>query len=61
MWKLKGCPRCNGDLYIDPFDNSENCLQCGDVLNVPIRQKQQPQPHGKDCGRHYYDKVLVKV
>lgn len=30
MWKLKGCPRCGGDVFTS-FDNScgyEQCLQC---------------------------------
>jgi hypothetical protein len=31
-WKLKSCPHCKGDLYIEEdlfgFEN-ENCLQCG--------------------------------
>jgi len=31
MWKLKGCPRCNGDLlvYQNEYGLVENCLQCG--------------------------------
>ena len=30
-WKLKGCPRCNGDLLADKgeYGTYENCLQCG--------------------------------
>ena len=31
-WKLKKCPRCNGDLYIEKDiheEPSERCLQCG--------------------------------
>jgi predicted nucleic-acid-binding Zn-ribbon protein len=31
-WKLKGCPRCQGDLYRDKEldgDVTEFCLQCG--------------------------------
>ena len=29
-WRLKGCPRCGGDVYIDKdLDNwYEQCLQC---------------------------------
>jgi len=31
MWKLKGCPRCGGDVFIDRdlHDWYEQCLQCG--------------------------------
>ena len=30
-WKLKGCPRCNGDLSVGKAEDGryENCLQCG--------------------------------
>ncbi|MFC1873972.1 hypothetical protein ACFLYX_01585 [Chloroflexota bacterium] len=30
MWKLKNCPRCNGDVFIDKDLDSwfEQCLQC---------------------------------
>ncbi len=26
-WKLKSCPRCYGDMFIDSW--SKHCLQCG--------------------------------
>ena len=31
MWKLKACPRCRGDVFIDRELDSwyEQCLQCG--------------------------------
>ena len=32
MFKLKGCPRCKGDLYLDRNeleDEEAYCLQCG--------------------------------
>lgn len=30
VWKLKSCPRCNGDLYIaqDFYGWYQQCLQC---------------------------------
>jgi len=30
-WKLKSCPRCEGDLYVDRDYNGwyAQCLQCG--------------------------------
>ncbi|MBN1643449.1 MAG: hypothetical protein JW856_01315 [Dehalococcoidales bacterium] len=31
VWKLKGCPRCNGDLFIQREADGwyEECLLCG--------------------------------
>jgi hypothetical protein len=31
MWRLKSCPKCRGDMFIDKDRNSwyEECLQCG--------------------------------
>ena len=31
MWKLKACPRCGGDVFIDQDLSGwyEHCLQCG--------------------------------
>jgi ribosomal protein S27AE len=31
MWKLKACPRCGGDVFIDKAVGAwyEQCLQCG--------------------------------
>ncbi len=33
-WKLKGCPRCNGDLSVGDaeYGRVESCLQCGYLL-----------------------------
>ncbi len=30
-WFLKECPKCGGDLYLDPFGSGDTlkCLQCG--------------------------------
>ncbi|MFC2003732.1 hypothetical protein ACFLV4_07335 [Chloroflexota bacterium] len=31
MWKLKACPRCRGDVFLDWEQHVwyEHCLQCG--------------------------------
>ena len=31
MWKLRGCPRCQGDVFLDSEEHIwfEHCLQCG--------------------------------
>ena len=29
-WRLKACPRCNGDMFIDrAIEDAEVCIQCG--------------------------------
>lgn len=37
-WKLKSCPRCHGDIYVERNLTSwhEQCLQCGYVHYQPI-------------------------
>ena len=37
MWKLKGCNRCGGDVYIDRdlYGWYEACLQCGKRVELP--------------------------
>ena len=36
MIKFKGCPKCQGDLYLnqDMYGNYFNCLQCGYTKDV---------------------------
>ena len=31
MWRLKGCPKCHGDVFLEKDINGwyERCLQCG--------------------------------
>ncbi len=45
--KLKGCPKCQGDLYLnrDSYGKYLNCLQCGfmkDLVEPPVGQRQKP-------------------
>ena len=45
VWKLKGCPRCGGDVYLDSDLNGwyEQCLQCSQRHELKdIRQFQEP-------------------
>ncbi len=30
-WKLKSCPRCRGDVYVEngDYNSTASCLQCG--------------------------------
>ena len=36
MWRLKSCPRCNGDIFINKEADGryEHCLLCGYVRDV---------------------------
>jgi len=45
-WKLKSCPKCGGDLYIDSDYHGwyEQCLQCGymaELKEIAEFQKQR--------------------
>ena len=46
MWRLKGCPKCNGDIFLEKdFDGwYERCLQCGynQDLETIVEVKEQP-------------------
>lgn len=47
MWKLKTCPRCQGDLFIDRDMDGwyEQCLQCGYRRGMRVvAQAKQEQP-----------------
>jgi ribosomal protein S27AE len=50
MWKLKSCPRCGGDIFIDrDLDGwHEQCLQCSyrRELAKIAEFKEQPVPVG---------------
>lgn len=36
MVLLKGCPRCKGDLFTDPFEDKDTlvCLQCSRTTSI---------------------------
>ena len=40
MIKFKGCPKCQGDLYLasDIYGRYFNCLQCGFTKDLPAAQ-----------------------
>lgn len=49
-WRLRGCPRCGGDLYIskDEYDTwHEACLQCGYVSELK-KVGAKPEPARAD-------------
>ena len=43
-WELRGCPRCNGDIFLDSEDGDllEHCLQCGYVGLAVVARKASP-------------------
>ena len=54
MWKVKGCPRCGGDLFIDRDLDSwyEQCLQCAyqhELRNIVEFKEQPAQKEGESA------------
>lgn len=57
MWKIKGCPRCRGDLYITGPHNvqEEKCLQCGYTVTtkeITVDRVSSSRYGGKFGGYH---------
>ena len=52
MWRLKSCPRCGGDIYLDSdqYGWYEHCLQCGYMgeLRSIVEQRKQSAEKGRD-------------
>ncbi len=55
MWRIKSCPRCGGDLFIDKDLNNwyEQCLQCSywhelrdiaEIEELSARREKKPAP-----------------
>ena len=45
-WKLKSCPRCDGDMFVDKEEYGwyEDCIQCGyrrDLIDIVELEQQQ--------------------
>lgn len=56
MLKLKGCPRCGGDLASDPIDRGEfSCMACGHVIYASV-----PQPFVRERQRKQRTATAVK-
>jgi len=53
MWKLKGCNRCGGDVFLDRDEYGcwyEECLQCGhrrELKSIVEPKKQTPVKDNK--------------
>ena len=66
-WKLKGCPRCSGDLNVirDVLGYYEDCLQCGyhhyyKDGYVEIVQKQSVEKENNDYDPTDSTETLMK-
>lgn len=46
MWKLKGCPRCGADVFLDKDEYGwyEQCLQCGYLCDLESIAGLREQP-----------------
>lgn len=56
-WFLKECPKCGGDLYLDPLGSGDmvKCLQCGlevklSFLFIQAKSARQANPEVKAPG-----------
>jgi len=57
MWRLKGCPRCGGDVFLEKNEGwwFKHCLQCGYQRQLagvvefrkPAGRKKEPAPVGR--------------
>ncbi len=57
MWRLKGCPRCKGDVQVDRDEWGwyEQCLQCGYLGNLQnMVEVEQPAQRGGTMGMGKY-------
>ncbi len=48
IWKLKGCPRCKGDLLVERAGDKwdEYCLQCGYRRDLKVVAAKLPASDG---------------
>ena len=50
MWKLKSCPKCGGDIFLenDMIGWYEHCLQCGFNRDLAFYAEARKQPFGAE-------------
>ena len=53
MWRLKGCPKCGGDMFLEKDFSGwyERCLQCGHNRDMVAIVEVKQQPSGKASGK----------
>ncbi len=54
VWKLKSCPRCGGDLFVDREADSwyMQCLQCSHRIETGTPPRPERQPVTPGAGSH---------
>ena len=59
LWKLKGCTRCGGDLFLgsDGCGPFVHCFQCGDLKDLPARQPLLRLMPGRKVKQRIIDEV----
>ncbi len=52
MWVIKSCPKCGGDLFVDPYDPKDlKCLQCGRSLYQRTEEEKRALREEVSTGR----------
>jgi len=64
MWRLKGCPKCKGDMFLDKDIDGwyERCLQCGynQDLEPMVEVKKQPPARKRELATTGAGKTATK-
>jgi len=63
-WKLKCCPRCGGDVFLDAEENDwfAHCLQCGfSGIKKPLEPAELALPVGRPMRTSRHDRGLKPV
>ena len=64
MWRLKGCPKCKGDIFLEKDINGwyERCLQCGynQDLETLVEVKEQPSVRKRELATAGAGKTATK-
>ncbi len=50
MWRLKSCPKCKGDIFLEKDYSGwyERCLQCGYNRDLKCVVEVKKQPSGRE-------------
>lgn len=61
MWRLRGCPRCKGDITLqrDHWGRYEQCIQCGYLHDLENAVEVKGQ--GLQCKEGLYRSVTLAV
>jgi DNA-directed RNA polymerase subunit M/transcription elongation factor TFIIS len=59
IWKIKGCPRCSGDLFLQSEWGiwTEHCLQCGYEKELSLSARELERARNREAERqHEFEK-----